>query len=257
MASDEDYGTLRAGLKERVRPGDRVWWDRGYIPHIESHLLTQHVCYHLADSLPTHVIQGMLSELKATPPSLRSTEMEQRVMAYLDAGHGSCVLREPELALLVQDAFILFHGVRYTLYAWCVMPNHVHVLFKPLEGWTMSRIIATWKSYTGRRISEWRQRAGLATAPTGLPRLSPLSGGPGFVEMPGGPTKEDVPNGPRVWQREYFDRYIRDDAHFANALRYIHANPVKAGIAASPEDWPFSSHGMVPRWERMGKELLA
>lgn len=223
---DERYGTLRAGLEEVGTSGAPFWWDRGYVPHIESHLLKQHVCFRLADSLPAHVVEDMWVELQGTPPSLKSAEMEKRVMAYLDAGHGSCVLREPELASLVQDAFIRFHGVRYTLHAWCVMPNHVHVLFQPLDGWTMSKIIATWKSYTGRRISEWRKQAMLVT---GRPTVS-VAGGPG------------------VWQREYFDRYIRDEAHHANTVSYIHDNPVKADLVVSAGEWRYSSAGIIPRW---------
>ncbi len=215
---DEGYGTLRAGLKEVGTSGAPIWWDRGYVPHIESHLLKQHVCFRLADGLPAHVVQKIWEELQGTPPSLRNPQMEKRVMGYLDAGHGSCVLREPKLAGLVQDAFIRFHGMRYTLHAWCVMPNHVHVLFQVLPGWTMSKIVSTWKSYTGRRISEWRQRAGL------------------------------VPGGPGVWQREYFDRYIRDEGHYANVVDYIHEDPVKAGLVKTAGEWPFSSAGITPRW---------
>ena len=221
MAGDknDDYGTLRSGLEEVGTSGAPFWWDRGYVPHIDSPLLIQHVCFRLADSLPTEVVAGMWEELKATPLSLRNAEMERRVIAYLDAGHGSCWLREPELANLVQEAFICFHGVRYTLHAWCVMPNHVHVLFQPKEGWTMSRIVASWKSFTGRRISEWRKLAGLE---------------------PGGP-RGSKSGGPGVWQREYFDRYIRDEAHFANTLAYIHENPVKAGLVKSAREWKYSS----------------
>lgn len=214
----EGYGTLREGLQEAGTSGAPFWWDRGYLPHIESHLLHQHVCFRLADSLPLHVAEKMWAELQEVPPLLRNGEMEKRVMAYLDAGHGSCLLREPELATLVQDAFIRFHGVRYNLHAWCVMPNHVHVLFQPLEGWSMSRIIATWKSYTGRRISEWRRLAGL------------------------------VPGGPAVWQREYFDRYIRDAEHHARAIDYIHDNPVKAGLVVDAREWRYSSMGIKPPW---------
>lgn len=230
MAKEQNdgYGTLRAGLKEVGTFGAPVWWDRGYVPHVESHLLKQHVCFRLADSLPAEVVDGMWQELKATPPSLRSAEMEKRVMAYLDAGHGTCVLREPELATLMQDAFIRFHGVRYTLHAWCVMPNHVHVLFQPKEGWTMSKIVSTWKSYTGRRISEWRKRAGRASVDleAGL-----VPGGPGELKS----------GGSGVWQREYFDRYIRDDAHYTNTVAYIHENPVKAGLVRDAFEWPYSS----------------
>jgi REP element-mobilizing transposase RayT len=40
---------------------------------------------------------------------------------------------------------------------------------------------------------------------------------------------------------DYFDRYVRDEKHFANAISYIEKNPVKAGLCLRPEDWPFSS----------------
>lgn len=230
MAGKENnsYGTLRAGLKEVGTSGAPFWWDRGYMPHVESRLLKQHVCFRLADSLPTDVVEKMWHELKATPPSLRSAEMGRRVMAYLVAGHGRCLLREPGLATLVQDAFIRFHGVRYTLHAWCVMPNHVHVLFQPMEGWTMSRIVASWKSFTGRRMSAWRKAAGLTSA----------SGGGAGLE----------PGGTAVWQREYFDRYIRNAGHYINTVQYIHENPVTAGLITRADEWPYSSVGVIPRW---------
>lgn len=207
---ERHYGTLKAGLKAAGNSGEPVWWARGYQPHVESPHLIQHVCYHLADSLPREVVEAMDAELKSLTPMLRDPEKEKRINAYLDAGRGSCVLREPEIAELVQNAFLLFHGRRYTLHAWCVMPNHVHVLFQPMEGWTMSRIVWSWKSFTGRRISEWRNRAGL---------------------KPGGP----------VWHREYWDRFVRDAAHYEAAIDYISMNPVKAGLVRRPEDWPYSS----------------
>jgi putative DNA methylase len=45
----------------------------------------------------------------------------------------------------------------------------------------------------------------------------------------------------RLWQADFYDRYIRDDAHYANAVNYIEQNPVKAGLVNRPEEWPFSS----------------
>ena len=44
-----------------------------------------------------------------------------------------------------------------------------------------------------------------------------------------------------VWAKDYFDRFIRDEIHFLNTVRYIEENPVKAGLVARPSDWPFSS----------------
>ena len=208
MGSHE-YGRLG---KSGKRPGDPIWWDRGFLPHFESQEHIQHVCYHLADSLPVQVVEQIVSELKSLPPMLRDAEKEKRFNAYLDAGHGACWLQEPPLARAVQEAFLLFHGVRYTLHEWCVMPNHVHVLFQPMNGWTMSKSIASWKSFTGRKISEWRKKAG---------------------QEPVGP----------VWQREYFDRYMRGETHYDRVVDYIRENPVKAGLVEHPEDWAVSSAG--------------
>jgi len=134
----------------------------------------------------------------------------RRVNAYLDAGHGDCVLREAEVAAMVQESLLHFAGSRYTLHAWCIMPNHVHMLMRPANGITMSTSMASWKKFTGRRISEWRQlNKGAAPGP--------------------------------VWQREFFDRYVRDDEHYRNVVKYIHQNPVKARLVQRAEDWQWSS----------------
>jgi REP-associated tyrosine transposase len=42
-------------------------------------------------------------------------------------------------------------------------------------------------------------------------------------------------------QKRYYDRNVRDEREFVEKLRYIHRNPVKAGLCALPEDWPWSS----------------
>ena len=204
------------------------WTDRGYMPHVEGEDLIQHVSYHLADSLPKEAVAAMDAEMKNLPPKLRDNEKEKRVAAYLDAGYGSCILRVPELADMVQETFTHFAGDRYHLHAWCVMPNHVHVLFQPTNGWTMSKIVASWKSYTGRRISDYAKANGM---PDGLSAGLSAALGRG------------VPSGPptRVWHREYWDRYIRDHAHYATVVKYIHENPVKAKLVKTAGDWKWSS----------------
>ncbi len=215
------YGRLGKGLKAVGNSGERVWWDRGYHPHVESPRLIQHVTFHLADSLPRHLVEKMAAELKSVPPSLRDTEKEKRIAGYLDAGRGSCVLRVPELAHLVQQTLLHFQDKRYHVFAWCVMPNHVHVLFQAAEGWTMSSIVASWKKYTGRRINAYLRVHTMGAVPPGV--------------------SAGLESGSPVWHRDYFDRYIRDDGHFATVVDYIHNNPVKAGLARRAEDWQWSS----------------
>jgi len=196
-------------------PDDHGWRSRGYLPHFDAPEVIQHVTFHLADSLPAAARERMRGELQSVPESQRDTERRKRLDAWIDSGHGSCLLKTPTAARLVQDALLSFNTTRYRLFAWVVMPNHVHVLFKPLPGWTTGRIVTSWKSYTGRR-------------------LSPL--------LPQSPAGLGMPR--RVWHREYWDRFIRDERHFWTTVAYIHDNPVGAGLVRHPEEWPWSSaHG--------------
>jgi REP element-mobilizing transposase RayT len=45
----------------------------------------------------------------------------------------------------------------------------------------------------------------------------------------------------KFWEREPFDRYIRNQRHFQNTVAYIEGNPVKAGLCKYPEDWTWGS----------------
>ncbi len=193
------------------------WHSRGYLPHFESPDVTQHVTFHLADSLPQTVLLQLESELKFLPIEKRATERRKQIDAWIDAGHGSCILRNPAIADMVQASLLTFDSQRYRLLAWVVMPNHVHVLFQPISGWTVAKIVAAWKKFTARKIRD-HQRA----------------------NPPGTPISRLAATTP-VWHREYWDRYIRDETHFQRAIEYIHLNPVKANLVAAPEEWPWSS----------------
>lgn len=189
------------------------WHSRGYLPHFESADVIQHVTFHLADSLPKAALSRLAEELKFLPDGKRHVERRERLDAWMDQGCGSCILREPRLASTVEHALVFFDAKRYRLLAWVVMPNHVHILFQPINGWTVAKIVASWKKYTARRIRD---------------------------DLRNGANREiGVPGA--VWHREYWDRYIRNERHFRQALEYIHTNPVKAGLVSTPEDWPWSS----------------
>jgi putative transposase len=216
------HATLRGGHDENLpstTDGPKGWHSRWYMPHFDAEEVTQHVTFHLADSLPKQVLRRLAEDLELVAPELREVERRRGVESLMDAGYGSCDLQRPEIAKMVQDTLLHFDGDRYRLLAWAVMPNHVHTLFRTLPGWSMARVVASWKSWTGKHIFEWRQKNG--------PQDNGLQHG----------SQESQ----RVWHREYWDRYIRDEKHFAAALSYIHQNPVKAGLVTRPEDWPWSS----------------
>ena len=187
-----------------------MWHSRGYLPHFESTEVTQHVTFHLADSLPRTVLLLLEGELKSVPTEKRDVERRKRVEAWIDAGHGSCVLGKPGIADMVQGSLMTFDAKRYRLLAWVVMPNHVHALFQPMAGWTVAKIVGSWKKFTAQKICpDLRDRGETATTP--------------------------------VWHREYWDRFIRDWGHLEQAVEYIHLNPVKAGLVVAAEKWPWSS----------------
>ena len=190
----------------------RGWYSRGHLPHCDYPDLLQVITYRLADSLPTSVWNRLDQELQELPPEKEAAERRRRLEAWLDAGHGDCLLRIPEAAALVIDSWRHSDGVRYDLIAWVVMPNHVHVLIRTYEGVALAKIVQSWKSYTGRRILQIADER--------------LQG-------------REHPR--QLWMREYWDRYIRDERHYIAAVAYIHENPVKAGLVAVAEDWPWSS----------------
>jgi len=128
-----------------------------------------------------------------------------RIEKYIDSGEGACYLRDERIARLVQDALKYFDGHRYRLIAWCVMPNHVHVLIE-MMGESLSKIVHSWKSYTAHQANKLLGRNGV------------------------------------FWGPDYFDRYIRDEKHLNATVEYILRNPVKAGLVDVPEEWPWAGY---------------
>jgi len=177
------------------------WHSRGYLPHFDTPELIQGITFRLWDALPADVVQALADDEE----TMRDAEKRAHVEEYLNAGYGACYLRDPRIARLVENALLYFDGERYRLFAWVIMPNHVHVLVEIWEGHPLDKVIHSWKSYTATEANKLLGRKG------------------------------------EFWFPDYFDRYIRDDKHFANALRYIHENPVNAGLVEKAEDWEFSS----------------
>lgn len=108
---------------------------RGYLPHIVNSQSTYFVTFLLADSLPMPLLLNWQNELRQQRNSGNPIseelfyEYDRKIENYLDKGHGNCWLKNPNIAGIVKNALRYFDGKRYVLYAWTIMPNHVHVLF--------------------------------------------------------------------------------------------------------------------------------
>jgi hypothetical protein len=113
------------------------------LPHWEQDSVYYFVTWRLADSLPKEKLARWSEEkglwLRLHPPPWDTpTEAEfhekfsRSIDEWLDAGEGSCVLHDPELARCVADTLLHFDGLRYQMDCFVVMPNHVHALFRLL-----------------------------------------------------------------------------------------------------------------------------
>ena len=188
------------------------WHSRGYLPHFDGGK-QQFVTFRLGDSMPQAILDRWRKELEKEGGANFDSILRRRVEAYLDQGYGKCHLKDPGVAKMVQDSLLFHDGDRYRLSAWVVMPNHVHLLVAPVQGEELSEILHSLKSYTAHKANRILGRTG------------------------------------RFWQRESFERYIRDYEHFQNVVAYIENNPVKARLCQKPSDWPYSS-----AWFRAHKE---
>src|SRR5689334_21818190 len=128
-------------------------YSRGYLPHIDVPGMRQFVTWRLADAVQPHLLKEWRQEFEHLPEDQFKREFYRRLESHLDEGHGSRLLENPIAAITVQDALLFGHGERYELLVWCVMPTHVHSVFRPHDGWTLAKILHSIKSFTAHEIN--------------------------------------------------------------------------------------------------------
>ncbi len=131
---------------------------------------------------------------------------------FLDSAQdGPLHLKDPSAAKIVEDSILFGAEVRYELYAWCVMANHVHALLMPI--WELEQITQGIKGYTAYQINALQN------------------------------ARKRV-----LWQDESYDHWARDDDEVLRIIQYIEYNPVSARLCQRPEDWPWSSARFRENW---------
>jgi REP element-mobilizing transposase RayT len=170
-----------------------------------------HVRFSLCDSIPARLRRELHEEKERLIAAVGREEAcwtprekqrllllySEKVDRAFDAGYGACWLRDERLARVTAEALEFFNGQRYKLYAWCVMPNHVHVVVRLRRDAALPTVVHSWKSFTANEANKILGRRG------------------GF------------------WTREYFDRIMRDQEEVAHTIEYVHSNPELAGL----KDW--------------------
>jgi carbamoylphosphate synthase large subunit/REP element-mobilizing transposase RayT len=176
-----------------------------HLPHWEQPGVTYFVTFRLADSIATDVLAQWQEEraqwLKLHPhpwdwKTAReyTRRFEEEREQWLDQGQGSCLLRDPRAQKIVRKSLDHFDRDRYVIDAFVIMPNHIHVIVKPLKANSLNTILRSWKSYTSSQINRMMNRAG------------------------------------SLWMAETFDTIVRDWDHLTACRDYIARNPAKASL---------------------------
>jgi putative transposase len=198
-------------------PVQPVTITHGHLPHWDQEGSTYFITWRTLDSLPQPVWNRLLSlraawlrthgidsqcedwrwHFEHLPREARLEFARLFSMNFdmeLDACHGECVFRRPELARIVAGALHFFDGDRYTLGDYIIMPNHVHLLVGGMARNVMLKQMKSWKRWTSGEINRHLGRRG------------------------------------RFWQDEGFDHLVRSQVAFEKFRRYIADNPRKAKL---------------------------
>jgi REP element-mobilizing transposase RayT len=114
---------------------------------------------------------------------------------------GSCVFSEEGTSKVLANTLRHFDNIRYDVGNWVIMPNHVHVVVTPKDGYELHKKLHAWKTYSARQINKQLEQRG------------------------------------KLWQEESFDQIIRSEVHHYHVAKYIGNNPTKAGITVHHASW--------------------
>jgi len=201
-------------------PYNEIEIHAGNLPHWQQKNVWYFITFRLADSLPLHVVEKVKEEreiwLKQHDISNLTKEKKieyyklfsERIEDILNAGYGSCALKDPKIAKIVEDALLHFNNQRYIIDEYIIMPNHVHLLVKPLNDNKLPQILHSWKSFTANEINKVLGKKG------------------------------------EFWMKESYDHIVRNLEAFNAFRNYIKNNPVKVPTASLPLSQRISATGM-------------
>lgn len=198
---------------------------RHHLPHIQPLGATLFITFRLADSLPRAVIEELMAERQRVDREIEriADPTERAQQAYLEERHlfgkwdaalaassqGPQWLADHRIAHLVAESLHARDGKVYTLHAFSIMPNHVHLVCTPLEKpdgtyHSLTAILHSLKRYTAREANRLLGRQGA------------------------------------FWQAESYDHVVRDEKEFRRIIAYVLNNPVQAGLVSTGEEWPWN-----------------
>ncbi|GAB4548311.1 MAG: transposase [Anaerolineales bacterium] len=202
---------------------------RRNLPHIHPEGHAFFITFSLLHAIPYDVLEWLKKEREN---ELRQADVTQRYSIqkkhfgkydeWLDRCENSPRwLEEPEIAAIVAHEIERMNGERYALIAYCIMPNHVHLL--------VERLLAVDAHHHGQS-AKYPLTDTLRLLKGRTARACNLA-----LKREG-----------QFWQHESYDHFVRNDNELGRIIAYILNNPVKAGLVKEWSEWKFSY--ISPEW---------
>jgi len=194
------------------------------LPHYQVENGIYAITFRLAGTLPKHVIDELKQDKQTYTETLDKLKFNEKAEYKKEFGRNYYQkfdkylnsvnvaphwLTNPDIAGTIIDVLRFNDKKKYTLIAFCIMPNHVHLIISPMSKdtdnlFSLSEIMHSIKTYSAKKCNEILSRTG------------------------------------QFWHHESYDHLIRDYDDFSYHLKYIWDNPLKAGLVINPEDWKYS-----------------
>lgn len=196
---------------------------RRRLPHIHPEGRIFFITFSLVNAIPVDVLERLKAEreqeLCQVSPAQYYTIQKKHFGKY-DAWLDRCEnsprwLEKAEIASIVANEIQRMKGERYSLIAYCIMPNHVHLLLE---------LLSPIKAQHDGRTAKYPLTDTLRLLKGRTARACNLA-----VHRDG-----------QFWQHESYDHFVRDEAELGRIIAYILHNPVKAGLVKEWGEWAFS-----------------
>lgn len=203
---------------------------RKNLPHFQQPGQAYFVTWCLHDAVPAKALERyslMLKNAKSEIEIANSNDLDEKTIVELKIKHNnirkqymkaldellhiqkefSTDLSKDENRLVLIETLRFWEGKKLENYAFCIMPNHIHWVFRTFEKDEnakpvyLQEILQSVKRYSANKLNKIAGKIGT------------------------------------VWQSESYDTTVRDNIHLYNAIEYTCNNPVTAGLVKEWTDW--------------------
>jgi putative transposase len=216
---------------------------RRNLPHYQPPNATYFISFRLAGSLPVEIIrlkEEREAEEKRLTVIVHKNEQAKKISeeqnrhfskfdALLDKGStGPMWLKDDRVASIVAEAMHYRDGAEYELIAYCIMPNHVHLVIYMFENVEQTSVCSNGHDRTEVRSTAHFQNYKLVRV---------------LRNFKGSTSREAnkiLQRSGAFWQHESYDHVVRDGKELDRIISYVLNNPVKAGFVDEWRKWKWS-----------------